>query len=84
MDDHKRNYPTRVSLVLRIVVSLYLLYLVWGLREAPANHTGAERLLFIVAMILFAAVGVVLGGLSLKVLLRGEYGQPDNGDDTEP
>ncbi len=84
MDDHKRNYPTRVSLVLRIVVSLYLLYLAWGLREAPANHTGAERLLFIAAMILFAAVGVVLGGLSLKALLRGECGQPDNGDDTEP
>ena len=55
-----------------------------GVREAPASHTGAERLLFIAAMILFAAVAAVLGGLSLKALLRGEYGQPDDGDDTEP
>lgn len=52
MEEKKRNYPTKISLILRIVVSLYLLYLVWGLREAPASHTGAERLLFIAAMIL--------------------------------
>ena len=84
MEEKKRNYPTKISLIMRIVVSLYLLYLVWGLREAPASHTGAERLLFIAAMILFAAVAAVLGGLSLKALLRGEYGQPDDGDDTEP
>ena len=37
MDDHKHNYPTKVSLILRMVVSVYLLYLVWELREAPAS-----------------------------------------------
>lgn len=83
MDDHKRNYPTKVSLVLRMVVSAYLLYLVWELREAPASHTGAESLLFIAAMVLFAAVAVILGGMSLRAFLRGEYGQPDDGDDSE-
>ena len=66
-----------------MVVSLYLLYLVWGLKEAPASHTGGERLLFIVAMILFAAVAVVLGGTSLRAFLRGEYGQTDDGGDSE-
>lgn len=66
-----------------MVVSLYLLYLVWGLKEAPASHTGGERLLFIAAMILFAAVAVVLGGTSLRAFLRGEYGQPDDGGDSE-
>lgn len=83
MNEKKHGGPAKVSLILRLVVSLYLLYLVWGLREAPASHTGAERLLFIAAMILFAAVAVILGAASLKALLRGEYDQPDDGDGPE-
>lgn len=83
MKDKKKNYPSKVSLILRMVVSAYLLYLTWGLRDAPASHTGTERLLFIAAMIVFAAVGVILGGLSAKAFLNGEYDQPDNGNDPE-
>lgn len=83
MDDHKHNYPTKVSLILRMVVSVYLLYLVWELREAPASHTGVESLLFIAAMVLFTAVAVILGGLSLRAFLRGEYGHPEDGDDSK-
>ncbi len=80
MEDKRKNYPTKISLILRMVVSGYLLYLAWGLREAPASHTGAERLLFIGAMILFSAVAVILGGLSLKAFLNGEYDRPDEED----
>ncbi len=76
----KKNRPTKISLILRIVVSVYLLYLVWGLRGAPASHTGMERLLFIGAMILFTAVAAVLGGLSVRALLKGEYEQPEEDD----
>lgn len=83
MDDRKRNGPTKVSLVLRMVVSAYLLYLVWELREAPASHTGVESLLFIAAMVLFAAVAVILGGMSLRAFLKGEYEQPNDGEDSE-
>ena len=68
---------------LRMVVSVYLLYLVWELREAPASHTGVESLLFIAAMVLFTAVAVILGGLSLRAFLRGEYGHPEDGDDSK-
>lgn len=83
MEEPKKNYPSKVSLVLRMVVSAYLLYLVWGLRGAPASHTGMERLLFIAAMIVFAVVAVVLGGFSLRAYLRGEYDQPSDKEDSE-
>lgn len=81
MEEQKKNYPSKISLILRIVVSAYLLYLVWGLRDAPASHTGAQRLLFIAAMVVFTVVAVVLGGLSLKAFLNGEYDQSDGGDE---
>lgn len=83
MEKQKKNYPSKISLILRIVVSAYLLYLVWELRGAPASHTGAERLLFIAAMVIFAIVAVVLGGFSLRAYLKGEYDQPSDEADSE-
>lgn len=83
MDDKKKNSPTRVSLILRIVVSVYLLYLAWELRGAPANYTGMQRWFFIGAMFVFTVVGVVLGGFSLRTYLRGEYDQPEDKNDSE-
>ena len=80
MEEKKKSYPSKISLILRVVVSAYLLYLVWGLRDAPGSHTGAERLLFIAAMILFTVVAVLLGGLSIKAFLKGEYDRPDEED----
>ena len=77
MDD-KKKYPAKITLILRIVVSLYLLYTVWGLRGAPTSHTGTQRILFIAAMIIFFVVAVILGGLSLKALIKGEYEQPED------
>ncbi|MDE6896922.1 MAG: hypothetical protein K2P43_12205, partial [Lachnospiraceae bacterium] len=53
------------------------------LRDAPAAHTGPQRLLFIAAMIVFAAVAVILGGMSIKAFLNGEYDRPDDGDGPE-
>jgi len=83
MEDEKRKYPSKVSLILRIVVSAYLLYLTWGLRGAPASHTGPERLLFIAAMVLFTVVAVVLGGCSLRAYLKGEYDRPEDEEGSE-
>lgn len=80
MDGSKKHTATKLTLTLRIVVAAYLLYTVWELRGAPAAHVGVQRMLFIAAMIVFTVVGVVLGGFSLKALLKGEYEQP--GEDT--
>ena len=82
MDD-KKKYPAKITLILRIAVALYLLYTVWGLRGAPASHTGTQRILFIAAIIIFFVVAVILGGLSLKALIKGEYEQPEDEVDGE-
>lgn len=79
--NNKKNMPTQITLLLRTVVSFYLLYTVFSLRNAPVEHTGGERIFFLVAMLVFTIVAVVLGGFSIKALLKGEYQKP--GEDEE-
>ncbi|MBR5510133.1 MAG: hypothetical protein IKV59_08785 [Lachnospiraceae bacterium] len=83
MEDKKKKYPPKITLILRVVVAAYLLYLVWGLRSAPAAHEGAEKVIFIVAIIVFIAAAAFIGGFSLKALLNGEYDDPDAQEDAE-
>jgi len=78
MDNHKKNTPSIFTLVIRIVIALYLFYIVWSLRGAPAAYTGGERIFFIVAMIVFLLAGIVLGGISLKALISGQYEKPED------
>jgi uncharacterized membrane protein len=76
---------TKTSLILRIAASLYLLYLAWELKDAPASHIGVESILFIIAIIIFTLVAVVMGGLSIKAYVKGEYAdtqQDDSKDNT--
>ena len=82
MDGAKKPRNTMMALIARLVVAAYLLYMAWELRGAPAAHDGAERVLFIVAIVAFTAIALVLGGFSLKALLKGEYDKP--GSDEEP
>ena len=66
---------TQVTLLLRLVCGGYLLYLAWGLREAVF---GPERQLgFILAAAVFAVVGLLLCGFSLRGLIRREYENSD-------
>lgn len=82
MENGRKNYPSKISLILRIVVSAYLIYLAWELRGAPASHTGTQKLFFMAGMAMFAIVGIVLGGLSLRAFIKGEYDQPDDKNDS--
>ena len=77
MSGQKKYTNTKFVLIARIVVAAYLLYTVWELRGAPAAHEGAERILFIAAIVAFLAVALLLGGFSLKALLKGEYDRPE-------
>ncbi len=78
MNDGEKRYPPKITLIFRTLVSLYLLYTAWSLRRAPFEHTGVERIIFIIAVIVFLAVGLALGFFSAKALMRGEYDQPDD------
>ncbi len=51
MDGAKKPRNTMMALIARLVVAAYLLYTAWELRGAPAAHDGAERVLFIVAIV---------------------------------
>ncbi len=82
MDENRKRYPAKISLVMRMVVSVWLLYTVWELRGAPAAHTGSERIFVIAAMAIFTVSAVVLGGFSLKAFLREEYSHPEDSYDS--
>lgn len=78
MKDEKKEYPSKIKLIIRIAVSLYLFYIVWSLRETPFIYTGWQRILFIAAIIVFAAVGLGLCFVSARALMKGEYEQPED------
>lgn len=72
----KKEYRvTKGSLILRIVVSVYLLYTVYQLSGSLGTTSGMDKIVVIIAMVIFTAVAVPLGGFSLKAMSGGEYAQ---------
>lgn len=61
-------HPAQISLILRLLGGGYLMYLAWDLRGSVSDSP-----LFLVAVIVFAAVGLILVGHSAGKLLRKEY-----------
>lgn len=60
--------PPQASLILRILGGGYLMYLAWDLRK-----TVGESLLFLAAVIVFAAVGLALAFTSIRELVTSDY-----------
>lgn len=81
----RRSLPTRMSLVIRIVAGVYLLYLAYSIYNNQSEVQGAERFVFGAAMILFVVFGAVIAGTSLRAMQKGEYagGAGDSGRDRE-
>lgn len=73
--EKKQYHVTKGSLILRIVVSLYLLYTVYELSGSLATTSGMDKIVVIIAMVVFTAVAVPLGGFSIKAMSGGEYAQ---------
>ena len=61
----------QLSLTLRIAAGAYLIYTAWKLRTAVA-----ERPLFLIAIIVFAAAGVFLAAHAAWRLYKGQYAAP--------
>ena len=68
--------PPEFSVILRILGGGYLVYLAWDLRASVQDGP-----LFLIAVIVFALVGLVLAGTSINYLLKHKYFRDD---DTEP
>lgn len=67
---------TKFSLIMRVIVSGYLLYTVWSIKEGLFTTTGKEQLLLIFFSVLFFVCAVYLGVTSIKSLAAGEYMVP--------
>ena len=67
------NSPPEFSVILRILGGGYLVYLAWDLRASVQDGP-----LFLIAVIVFALVGLILAGTSLKYLLQHRYFRNDD------
>lgn len=67
---------TKFSLIMRVIVSGYLLYTVWSIKDGLFTTTGKEQLLLIFFSVLFLVCAVYLGVTSIKSLAAGEYMVP--------
>ncbi len=66
------NSPPEFSVILRILGGGYLVYLAWGLRTSVQDGP-----LFLVAALVFAIVGLILAGTSIRYLLKHKYFRND-------
>jgi len=75
---NERNTPPQTSLLLRIFGGIYLVYLAWDIRGAVA-----EQPVFWIAIIVFAVVGILLAGSSIRTLVTHGYFRKDPAPETE-
>lgn len=82
----KSSYlPTKLSLFIRAAVGVYLLYIVYTLRDVTQKYTGKELIFFLAAIVLFGVLGIFLCIHSARGLVTGRYegGAMDSGSDRE-
>jgi len=76
--DENGKYTTeklspKMSHIIKIVLGLYLFYLVYELRENFYLPIQKENLLFVIASIVFSVVAVIIIFFSAKNLIIGKY-----------
>jgi hypothetical protein len=73
-EEKKKAYlPTRLSLMIRLFVAAYLVYIVYSLKDVTKKYAGTELVFFIIAMIAFSIIAVFLIVHSLRALSAGRY-----------
>lgn len=77
---NKYKGTTKLSLTIRIVVGIYILYTAMSLVKGIPQAVGTEKLLFIAFTVFFTVAGVLLVVFAGKALLNKQY---DDGSETE-
>jgi hypothetical protein len=77
---NKYKGTTKLSLTIRIVVGVYILYTAMSLVKGIPQAVGTEKLLFIAFTVFFTVAGVLLVVFAGKALLYKQY---DDGSDKE-
>lgn len=81
MDDNGRN---RVRYTLYAAAGFYLIYLAYGLFRQLKNSAGNEKMIMIVAMVVFAAAGAAIAVMGLKKgFLAGQDGYMEESETSE-
>ena len=74
---NKKYRDTKVGLTLRILVSVYVLYLAYGLIQGFGETAGNDRIFIAAAIVIFIAAGGAILIVSAKKLIRKEYADAD-------
>lgn len=80
-----KQLSTKLTLTIRLLVGVYLLYTAYGLFPGATSATEENHLLLAVFMVLFAVIGVLLLIVSGRSLMQGRYvgGELDAGEEEE-
>lgn len=92
MDNRKKNekkrrsLPTQMNLMTHIVAGAYLIYLAYSIYSG-AEAVGSEKIVMLLAAVLFGVIGAVIIFSALRSLTKGEYvggaGDLDGGNKEE-
>lgn len=83
-DNNESKYKvTQTNLILRIIIALYVEYIVYSLFENYLNGQGLALPVLIIVELIFGICGLLLLLFSAKALILGEYkggkaDKPDN------
>lgn len=81
MDDNGRN---KVRYTLYAAAGFYLIYLAYGLFKQLKDNGGNEKMIMIIAMVVFAAAGAAIAVMGLKKgFLAGQDGYMDETEISE-
>lgn len=71
--ERKKRLPTKLGLMIRIGVALYLFYTVYSLKDVFGKYSGGELIFFVAMMAMFLAVGIAICIFSGRDLMQGRY-----------
>ena len=79
------NLPTKFQVIIRMVVGVYLCYLVYKLIKdgALVRTQGVEKIIMIAAVVLFTAAGVFFFIKGFKAFRSRQYFDPNSDDFSE-
>lgn len=65
--------PSKLSVIVRIMVSGYLLYTVFSLGDVWNRYCGGELIMYLAIMSVFLIAAFAMGAIAIRDLIKGKY-----------
>lgn len=65
--------PTQASLIIKLFAAAYFIYLATSFGDVWNRYEGAELVFYMAVIAVFGIVGIGIGVLSVRDLIRGRY-----------